>query len=209
MDTFSFTLRLDVPSNVDLLSEEIQDALFEGGCDDATFGVEAGHPYGSFDREAKSFPQAIMSAVRDVETAIPGIGVRGIAPDDLVSASAIAERVGKSREYVRLLANGERGPGGFPEPVGYLDKKTRVWRWSDVSGWWRAAVGERRDVAVEEAQVIAIFDSTLSARWCARRLPDQEQRSLVFQLWTDVLNEECSELARPARRSPRKTAGTH
>ncbi len=44
----SFTLFVH---GADVLSDESTDALYEAGCDDATFGVRDSAPYGAFDRE--------------------------------------------------------------------------------------------------------------------------------------------------------------
>ncbi|MGH3751148.1 MAG: hypothetical protein ACRDRP_00345 [Pseudonocardiaceae bacterium] len=60
----------------------------------------------------------MISAIVDVEQA--GIGARVLrvqADDDWLTASEIAERAGRSRQSVALLARGERGPGDFPAPV--------------------------------------------------------------------------------------------
>ncbi len=48
------------------------DALFEAGCDDATFGSINGVHYAVFDREALTFEAAVASAIRDIES-VPGL----------------------------------------------------------------------------------------------------------------------------------------
>lgn len=48
---------------------ELEDALFEAGCDDATLVFRNGVPYLEFDRRAPSLDVAIRSAVRDVRRA--------------------------------------------------------------------------------------------------------------------------------------------
>ena len=55
--------------------------------------------------------------------------------DDLVAIPDIAARTSRSPESIRLLANGQRGPGEFPIPVGVLGGGTRIWKWADVSQW--------------------------------------------------------------------------
>ena len=62
-----------------------------------------------------------------------------------MSIAAIARRLGRSHESIRLYARGKRGPGGFPPPAGKLDEKTEVWRWPDVAIWWQEDVGEAVD----------------------------------------------------------------
>ncbi len=44
------------------------DALFEAGCDDATFGQVDGVGYANFIREAPSFAEAVCSAIEQVES---------------------------------------------------------------------------------------------------------------------------------------------
>lgn len=90
---------------------------------------------GEFDREATSFSAALASAIHDMTIALPGLEIVRVEPDDLVSMAAIAERSGRSRESIRLLAAEQRGPGGFPPPVAYVDQKTRLWHWPDVARW--------------------------------------------------------------------------
>jgi hypothetical protein len=71
--TWSFTLVL---SGVRALTDEVTDALFQAGCDDALVGMRDGAIYLDFDREAASFRDAVLSAIADVEKA--GLGARVI-----------------------------------------------------------------------------------------------------------------------------------
>lgn len=64
MPTHRFTLIVEGP---DLQAERSIGALFRAGCNDATVGRTDGAQYIEFDREAKSFSQAVLSAVQDVE----------------------------------------------------------------------------------------------------------------------------------------------
>lgn len=68
---FEFTLVL---SGVNALTREVLDALYEAGCDDALVGMRGGVAFADFCREADSFPNAMLSAIRDVERA--GIGAK-------------------------------------------------------------------------------------------------------------------------------------
>ena len=72
MTLYSFTLTIE---GADTSSDAAQDALFEAGCDDATFGVSRGIQTADFDREAVDFAEALASAVKAVETTIPGARV--------------------------------------------------------------------------------------------------------------------------------------
>jgi len=58
--------------------------------------------------------------------------------DDLVTTTAIADRIGITREAVRLWAKALRGPKDFPEPfalIPWADKVSPVWRWARISAW--------------------------------------------------------------------------
>jgi hypothetical protein len=107
MTEHEFTLVIDG----DLADETSARALFEAGCDDATFGVVDGVGYGEFLREAPSFAAAVLSAVDQVES-IQGLQVMRVEPDDIVTMAEIGDRLDRTRESVRLLIAGQRGPGG-------------------------------------------------------------------------------------------------
>ena len=108
-----FTLVLE---GTRVLQPENLDAWFDAGCDDATFGEIDGIGFADFTRAASTAPAAILSAIQQVESGVPGVRVIRVEPDDLVNAADIAQRLNRSRESVRLLIAGERGPGGFPPP---------------------------------------------------------------------------------------------
>ena len=72
MTQFSFTLTIE---GADVMTEVAQNALYEAGCDDATFGVSGGIQTAEFDREATEFAEAVAGAIRAVESAVPGARV--------------------------------------------------------------------------------------------------------------------------------------
>ncbi len=173
--TFSFTLLIDGP---DLRAENRLEALFEAGCDDATFGSRDSIQFADFDREAPSQVRAIVSAIRAIQSAVPEAVVVRVEPEDLVSMKAIADRTGFSKEYIRLLAAGERGPGGFPAVVRWVDSRTRVWHWTDVAEWVETRLGTQLDLA-GDAHAIAAFNGILELRRHVSRLPLKEDRAAV------------------------------
>lgn len=67
MTVFSFSLTIE---GADIMREAAQEALFEAGCDDATFGVSGGVQTADFDREASDFPEAVASAIRAIESTV-------------------------------------------------------------------------------------------------------------------------------------------
>jgi len=167
MTEYSFILAID--GNV----EEKVEELFEAGCDDALFGSIDGAHYADFDREAPTLGKAIFSAIADIES-VPGLQVRRVEPDDLVTMSEIAERLERTRESVRLLIAGERGSGDFPPPVSHLRSRNRLWRWSDVAAW----AGEANDEDRAKARLIAAVNAALELRTSTPNLPESE-RELV------------------------------
>jgi hypothetical protein len=138
MQTHTFTLLL---AGVRELTEEVANALYESGCDDALVGSRDGVVFLDFDREAPSFREAVLSAIADVEKTDIGARVAHVEPDDLVTMSEIARRIRRTRESVRQLVSGLRGPGDFPLPVANLKQRSPIWRWTDVSRWFRESLG--------------------------------------------------------------------
>lgn len=54
-------------SGVTELTNEVEDALYEQGCDDALIGIQHGFFFLDFTREAPTFRAALTSAIADVE----------------------------------------------------------------------------------------------------------------------------------------------
>ena len=179
--TYTFTL---VAEGADLTSGEIVDALYEAGCGDALFGSRGAVHFGEFDREAPSLAEAVVSAIQQMESVAPLRVVR-VEPDELVSATAIAERTGRTRESVRLLIEGRRGPSGFPSPVAWVDAKTRLWRWSDVVRWFRDAMGKDIEQG-EGADFLAALNAALELRDRAAELTAPAERATLAR----VIREE-------------------
>ncbi len=172
MKTYNFTLIIEAS---DLLTENNLDALYSAGCDDATFGVRNGLYFGDFDRIAASFPIAVTSAIEQIESAVPAVHVRRVEPDDLVTASDIAGRTSRTRESIRLLAAGDRGPGGFPPPAFCLENGSRLWRWLDVATWFSQKLGEEMQVRPYDRFVTA-FNAALELNNSAPLVADPEER---------------------------------
>lgn len=89
---YAFTLIL---SGFDAISDEIENAIYEAGCDDAMLGIQGGSPFLSFDREADSLDEALHSAIKDAEKAGLGIEVvRVVLPG--------AETVDRLNDYLQM-----------------------------------------------------------------------------------------------------------
>lgn len=91
---YEFTL---VFEDVDALEPSNPDRRFEAGCDDATCSQVDAIGYADFSREAPSAPEAMLCAIDDIESAVPGVRVIRVEPDEFVSASDIATRLGRTR----------------------------------------------------------------------------------------------------------------
>ena len=192
MDTYNFTLILDG----DVVSEAVLNRLFEAGLDDGTFGEVDGTPVAEFDREAPSFEEAVVSVIEDIERAGPELRVARVAPDDLVTATAIAQRTGRTRQSINQLIAGDRGPGGFPAPVAHVDAKTRLWRWTEVSQWFERLDGEGDSERRRVAEFIAAINGALESRHHLERLAALGPREEALTAALGLVRSEVSAVGR-------------
>jgi len=143
---------------------QLEDALYEAGCNDALLAFRNGVAYLEFARRAPHLDTAILSAIREVEQADPRLSVVSVEPGDSVNASEIARRAQLTREYIRLLVQGKRGDGDFPAPLSGITGKTLVWSWAEVGRWMREHnLLEDRSV-VETAETIRDINDALDLR---------------------------------------------
>jgi hypothetical protein len=178
MPSYNFTLIIE---GADLQTDEAQEALFEAGCDDATFGVIDGVQFAEFDREAGSYGQALTSAIAAIQRTINGARVVQVL-DDLVTMSDIAERVQRTRESVRLLVAGKRGPGDFPPPISFLRTRNRVWRWTDVQRWFATRYedefGKTLVESREDPRITGMLNALLQYRRYEGEIEESERKRL-------------------------------
>jgi hypothetical protein len=179
MTRHEFMLRL----NRDVTAEEVE-ALYEAGCADASVETGALGTMLDFSRESPTLPEALVSAVRDVEK-VPGLHAVGIACDNMVSQLVIADRVGVTREAVRLWATAQRGPGGFPPCALVTSGGEQVWDWQQVAEWLQAYRGPRPDADVR-LRVLCTADRVLAARAALRSEPDDAVREEFERLLEDA-----------------------
>ena len=169
MTVFSFTLIIRDSGDRDL--NELSNTVFEAGCDDALVGCSNGVWYVDFDREAETMADALGSAIVALQGA--GVAVHSIDPSDLVTLSEMSRRLGRSRESVRLLVAGDRGPGGFPAPLSGGKSGRRMWSWTECLAWMLSYMGEsdavKQDAIAEmqtkheQAKTLAAFNGVLQA----------------------------------------------
>lgn len=146
------------------LTAELEDQLFEAGCDDATLSFQWGGLRLAFMRAANSLEEAVITAIRDVESIEESVWVVSVEPSDNVSQAEIARRLQVSREYVRLLINGERGDGNFPPPISGTSAQNTHWSWIDVLHWWQSVKQIDDKPAWEEAETLRIINGLLAQR---------------------------------------------
>lgn len=131
MSQYDFTLRFAL-GQPDADPELFVDKLLAEGCDDALIGLGLqGRIALSFSREASSADKAILSALADVQRAIPEARLIEATPD-LVGLTDIANLLGFSRQYMRKLA--VKKGAGFPPPV--HEGKPAIWHLSTVLSWF-------------------------------------------------------------------------
>jgi hypothetical protein len=177
MNAYWFEVRVAGPVT-DEDVEALGGVLSAAGGIDAT--VQAGERGGTvmFSREADDAVQAVVSAIGDVEAA--GMSVTGVT-EDLVSIEEIAQRAKLTSAAVRYWLNGERGPGGFPEPV-VRRQRASLYSWAQVSAWVSAArLGAVDHLAEETARACALIDAALTVRRGLRELPKHD-RPLIARL---------------------------
>src|SRR5690349_11982643 len=120
---------------------EEQVELLLSGSDDACIETDppSGEAWITFDREAPSLVDAIVTGVRDLRCAgLEPSWVR--ADDDVVSLGVIAQRISRSETVVRGWAEGDTGPGGFPAPVAAHPRRP-CYSWQEVVPWLRVHCG--------------------------------------------------------------------
>ena len=84
MSRFSFTVTID---GTDVLTDAAQDALFDAGCADGTFGISNDVQTAAFDRDAPDFADAVASAIKAIEGAVPGARVVTVVRDTQLAAT--------------------------------------------------------------------------------------------------------------------------
>lgn len=111
------------------------DALFEAGCSDALLAYYNNSVFLEFNRQAPSYEQAVMSAIRDIESAKIGAIIVSRDAGEYVVITDIAELSSLSKQVISNYNKGIRGRGEFPCPVQRIQSKTPLWKWSQVAEW--------------------------------------------------------------------------
>jgi predicted DNA-binding transcriptional regulator AlpA len=167
---YTFTLKYRL-SESDCDHEELIGRLGSAGCDDALIGVgQPGRIALAFTREADSAQAALMSALKDVKSAIPSAALVEALPD-FVGLTDVADTIGVTRQNMRklMLAN----PATFPLPV--HEGSTAIWHLAEVLDWLSAKGTYELEQSVHE-----IAETTMQVNLTkeAQRLTPQVQREL-------------------------------
>ena len=179
-----WTFRLTL-AGLDLTDVRLN-ALFDAGCDDATFSLERdGSVLGLFDRDAETQEDAVLSAIDNVEGAGVGARVLRVAQDDdWLTASEIAERVGRSRLSIGQLVRGDRGPGDFPAPVARHGSPNPLWSWAEVEAWFERHQPDAVPASGPKLSpdFLAELNDLLDLRERRRRQPDAPWRARLTEV---------------------------
>lgn len=130
-----FTLVL---KNVNENTEGLEDSLYEAGCNDVLINFRNNAVFLDFARESASFEEAVLSAIKQVESSSVKATVISIAPEDLVTMSEAAKRLNKTRQVLFLWINEERRKSStmpFPQPTMKLADKSPLWKWREIVEW--------------------------------------------------------------------------
>ena len=161
MSDYEFTLKFAVPETLD--RDALEQRLFEAGCDDAVVGTgRKGRVALTFDRSAASASEAVGSALRDVQGAIPEARLVEAEPD-LVGVSDIADLFAFSRQNMRKLV--QTHAESFPLPL--HEGRSSIWHLVDVLEWFETRQGRVIDATLHE---VARASMVLNAEREAARL---------------------------------------
>ena len=131
MPEFGFVLMFSLANPADD-PQDYTESLGTAGCTDALVGVgQLGIVALDFARQASSARSAVTSAIKDVQSAIPGAKLVEASPD-LVGLSEVAEILGFSRQYLRKLA--QRSVTSFPTPI--HQGRPSIWHLAPVLRWF-------------------------------------------------------------------------
>lgn len=126
---YEFTLKFKLPP-ADTSADNLIELLGAAGCDDALIGIgKTGRIALNFTREAESASAAVLSAIADVQRAIPGARLIEAAPD-YVGLTDVAELLGMSRQNMRKLMTSYLD---FPCPI--HEGSSQIWHLESVLQW--------------------------------------------------------------------------
>lgn len=143
MTKYDFTLKFALGQH-DADPDAFVEQLLAEGCDDALIGVgQHGRIALNFTRDAATAVEAVLSALSDVQRAIPDSKLVEASPD-LVGLTDIANLLGFSRQYMRKLV--VQSGSEFPLPV--HEGKPAIWHLATVLAWFKDRKTREFDTAL-------------------------------------------------------------
>ncbi len=112
---------------------DLEDRLYEAGCDDALVCRLNSTVYLEFDREAESAHQALHSAMANLQAA--GFSDLVVQESGVSTLAEIAARAGVTRAALSLYAKNKRGDGHFPAPMYGVASGSALYLWPEVAAW--------------------------------------------------------------------------
>lgn len=129
MNTYHFTI---VVRDADARAENLEDRLFEAGCDDALICFHNQTVYLEFDRQADTAEQAVASAMANIKQA--GFKDLVLQETGVATLAEMAARAGLTRAALSNYANGKRGEA-FPAPMYGVTSGSALYSWPEVANW--------------------------------------------------------------------------
>ena len=119
----------------------------------------------------------LLAGVIAVTRAAEQFGFATVGVDDLVSASEIAERSGRTRQSVAQLISGlrQKTKEPFPSPIN-PGARNPLYRWADVSVWLNP---QDQPGPAAEANLSAALDGAVRARSRCASLPETTKRAIA------------------------------
>lgn len=129
MKNYEFTVTL---SGVDLSTPDLEDRIFEAGCDDTLLCFCGDIPYLEYMREADTAEAAIQEAIGQLTDA--GFAIASIQEAGFVTVTGAAAMADIKKSTLDHYAKGRRGEG-FPAPRYGLQSGTPLYYWPEIAKW--------------------------------------------------------------------------
>lgn len=137
MKLVEYDFALVVASEIEIDGDAIvaiSDSLFEAGAEDCTVYSKGNVLIVEFDRESDSYENAVISAIREVNS-VKGLTVKSVDAGQYVGLSDAAELSNMSRSALSKFSKGERGKGNFPTPYLRVNGKAPLYDWAEIAQW--------------------------------------------------------------------------
>lgn len=176
MVTYKFRLQF---ANVDLEDFDVLEALAE--IPDVLWSEDTIGVFATATVAAVSGVQAVRQVVVAVCSAVPNAKPLRL-DQDLVSTTDIADRIGVSRETVRVWTSGvAKRKGRFPAPRGCVSGDIKVWGWAEVAEWLDANLALAHDAVPLRPKDESVANAQIAA-WCSEALDPFAAGQMTWQI---------------------------